>query len=74
MEGPTTRENKDLCMAIAARSFSFRGRGGQETWAGGRVMSIMRVIKAIGNNEERKRNHSTETQDLTWKTLSNKER
>jgi hypothetical protein len=33
------------------------------------------VIKAIGNNEERKRNHSTETQDFNvWKTLSNKER
>jgi hypothetical protein len=26
--------------------------------------SVQVVIKAIGNNEERKRNHSTETQDF----------
>jgi hypothetical protein len=42
VEGSPTPENKDLYMAITTRSFAFRGRGGQETWAGGRVVSIMR--------------------------------
>jgi hypothetical protein len=32
------------------------------------------VIKAIGNNEEQKGNHSKEHKILMWKTLSNKER
>jgi hypothetical protein len=48
MEGSTTPEHKDLCMAIATRSFAFRGRGGQETWAGGQVVSIMRDPR-VGN-------------------------
>jgi hypothetical protein len=36
--------------------------------------AVYYVTKAIGNNEERKRNHSTETQDFNVETLSNKER
>jgi hypothetical protein len=35
---------------------------------------IAGVIKAIGNNEERKENTARRHKILTWKTLSNKER
>jgi hypothetical protein len=48
VEGSPTPENKDLYMAITMRSFAFRGRGGQETWAGGWVVSIMRDPR-VGN-------------------------
>jgi hypothetical protein len=30
-------------------------------------LALVSVIKAIGNNEERKRNHSTKTQDFNMK-------
>jgi hypothetical protein len=48
VEGSPTPENKDLCMANATRSFAFRGRGDQETWAGGRVVSSMQDPR-VGN-------------------------
>jgi hypothetical protein len=38
------------------------------------IPEMQHVTKAIGNNEERKENHSEEHKILTWKTLSNKER
>jgi hypothetical protein len=37
-------------------------------------MGIPAVIKAIGNNEERKEITARRHKILTWKTLSNKER
>jgi hypothetical protein len=48
VEGSPTPKNRYLCMAIITRSFAFMGRGGQETWAGGRVVSIMRDPR-VGN-------------------------
>jgi hypothetical protein len=48
VEGSPTPENNDHCIAIATRSFAFKGRGGQETWAGGQVVSIMRDPR-VGN-------------------------
>jgi hypothetical protein len=45
---PYPWKQKDLCMANATRSFAFRGRGDQETWAGGRIVSIMQDPR-VGN-------------------------
>jgi hypothetical protein len=40
----------------------------------GKYVNLTSVIKAIGNNEERKETTARRHKILTWKTLSNKER
>jgi hypothetical protein len=63
MEGSPTPENKDLYMAIVTRSFAFRGWGGQETWGGGRVVSIVRDPR-VGNPHNVHLSHSLVSMEL----------
>jgi hypothetical protein len=50
-------------MAIATRSFAFKGRGGQEAWAGGRVVSTMRDPR-VGNPHNVHLSHSSVSVEL----------